>query len=265
MILSAGLRNWWLVCLGLLLSLDTGTCFASSSSSLQSYRLGSNDVLHIQVYGEDDLNVERKIDGDGTIHYPLLGVLSVAGKTVREVQEDLTAQLAKGYVRKPQVTVYVVKHRNFYVSGEVKTAGGYPYEEGLTVHKALSLAGGRTEKAERGPVKVTRLTGGIAETLVATPEMAVLPDDIIVVEAGNYKFYVSGEVKTAGGYRYEEGLTVHKAISVAGGRTEKAERGPVKVTRLTGGIAETLVATPEMAVLPDDIIVVEAGNYKFLR
>src|SRR5690349_16135472 len=175
--LSAGLRNVLLVYLGLLVSLDTGTCFASSSSSLQTYRLGSNDVLHIQVYGEDDLNVERKIDGDGTIHYPLLGVVSVAGKTVREVQEDLTGQLAKGYVRNPKVTVYVVKHRNFYVSGEVKTVGAYPYEEGLTVHKALSLAGGRTEKAERGPVKVTRVVEGVAETKVVAPEMAVLPDD----------------------------------------------------------------------------------------
>src|SRR5690349_6855357 len=134
MIFSTGLKNLCLVCLGLFLSLATGICFASSSSSLQGYRLGSNDVLHIQVYGEDDLNVERKIDGDGTIHYPLLGVLSVAGKTVREAQEDLTAQLAKGYVRNPKVTVYVIKHRNFFVSGEVKTAGAYPYEEGLTVH-----------------------------------------------------------------------------------------------------------------------------------
>src|SRR4030095_2097705 len=163
----------------------------------------------------------------------------------------------------PDDIIVVDAGQRVYVSGEVKTPGRYLYEKGLTVHKAISMAGGWTEKAERGPVKVTRVVEGIAETLVATPEMAVLPDDIIVVEAGNYKFYVSGEVKTAGGYRYEEGLTVHKAISVAGGRTEKAERGPVKVTRLAGGIAETKVATPEMAVLPDDIIVVEADNYKF--
>src|SRR4249920_1954667 len=148
MILSAGLRNVLLICLGLVLSLDTSTCFASSSPSLQSYRLGSNDVLHIQVYGEDDLNAERKVDGEGNIHYPLLGVFPVAGKTVQEVQEELTARLEKGYVRKPRITVFVVKHRNFYVSGEVKTAGGYPYEEGLTLHKALSLAGGRTENGE---------------------------------------------------------------------------------------------------------------------
>lgn len=260
MTLPAGLRNVLLVCLGLVLSLDTGTCFASSSPSLQSYRLGSNDVLHIQVYGEDDLNVERKIDGDGNIHYPLLGVLSVAGKTVREVQEDLTAQLAKGYVRKPKVTVYVVRHRNFYVSGEVKTAGGYPYEEGLTVHKALSLAGGRTENAERGPVKVTRVVEGVAETKVATPEMAVLPDDIIVVEAGNYKFYVSGEVKNPSGYPHRDGLTVHQAIAMAGGLTEKAERGTFQTLRRVNGHEKTVAVGLDSLVLPDDIIVVAEGQ-----
>src|SRR5690349_24052405 len=105
--LSAGLRNVLLVYLGLLVSLDTGTCFAASSPSLQSYRLGSNDVLHIQVYGEDDLNVERKIDGDGNIQYPLLGILSVAGKTARELQDELTTRLEKGYIRQPKVTVHV--------------------------------------------------------------------------------------------------------------------------------------------------------------
>ncbi|MEO8327108.1 MAG: SLBB domain-containing protein [Nitrospirota bacterium] len=337
MTLLAGRRKWLFLCLGLLSSFASGICLASSSPAQQSYRLGSNDLVHIQVYGEDDLNVESKVDGDGNIHYPLLGVLSVAGKTVGELQEDLTARLAGGYVRMPKVTVYVVRHRNFYVSGEVKTAGGYPYEEGLTVHKALSLAGGWTEKAERGPIKVTRVTGGLAETLAATPEMVVLPDDIIVVEAENHKFYasgevknpsgypykegltihqamamaggltekaergrfqvlrqvngheatvavgldslvlpddiivvaegqrfyVSGEVKTPGRYLYEKGLTIHKALSLAGGWTEKAERGPIKVTRVTGGLAETLAATPEMVVLPDDIIVVEAENHKF--
>jgi len=147
MTLLAGRRNWLLLCLGLLLSLDMGTCLAFSSPVQQSYRLGSNDLVHIQVYGEDDLNIESKVDGDGNIQYPLLGVLSVTGKTVRELQDDLTARLAAGYVRNPKVTVYVVRHRNIYVSGEVKTAGAYPYEEGLTVHKAITMAGGFTDKA----------------------------------------------------------------------------------------------------------------------
>src|SRR5574340_158354 len=330
-------RQWWMLGIGLILCFETGIGLATSPPAHQSYRLGVNDLVHIQVYGEEDLNIESKIDGDGSIHFPLLGPLHVAGKTIQELQDDLTARLARGYVRMPKVTAYIVRHRNFYVSGEVKNPGGYPYEEGLTVHKALSVAGGRTEKAQKGLLRLTRVTGGTVETTAVTPETTVLPDDIIVVEAENYNFYASGEVKTPGGYPYKDGLTVHKAlamaggltekaereafqvlrqidgreetlpveldglllpddiivvtegrriyvsgevktpgrylyekgmavhkaVSLAGGRTEKAERGPLKLTRIAGGVAETLAVTPETTVLPDDIIVVEADNYKF--
>ena len=181
MTLLAGRRNWLLLCLGLLLSLDMGACLASSSPVQQSYRLGSNDLVHIQVYGEDDLNIESKIDGDGNIQYPLLGVLSVAGKTVRELQDDLTARLAAGYIRNPKVTVYVVRHRNIYVSGEVKTAGAYPYEEGLTVHKAITMAGGFTDKASTNRAKVIRTIEGKDHSIAVDLDAMVQPDDILVI------------------------------------------------------------------------------------
>jgi len=158
------------------------------------------------------------------------------------------------------IIVVEIDNYKFYVSGEVKIAGGYRYEEGLTVHKAISMAGGRTEKAERGPVKVTRLTDGIAETKVATPEMTVLPDDIIVVEADNYKFYVSGEVKNPSGYSHREGLTVHQAIAMAGGLTEKAERGTFQTLRRDNGEEKTIAVGLDSPVMPDDIIVVAEGQ-----
>ena len=76
--------------------------------------------------------------------------------------------------------------------------------------------------------------------MVVTPEAAVLPDDIMVVEPQNHKFYTSGEFKTPGGYPYKEGLTVAPGDSLAGGLTEKAERGDLRVLRPTKGQEETL-------------------------
>jgi len=110
-----------------------------------AYRMGANDVIRIQVFGEDDLTVETKVGGDGKINYPLLGVLQVGGQTIEEVQKSLTARLASGYLRQPKVSVSIVRHRNFYVGGEVKTPGGYPYEDGLTIQKAITMAGGFTK------------------------------------------------------------------------------------------------------------------------
>ena len=236
---------------------------ASLSTSHQSYRLGSNDIIRVQVYGEEDLTVESKVDGDGNIHFPLLGVVSVAGKTIQELQDYLAGRLAHGYVREPRVTAYVFKYRNIYVSGEVTKPGGYPYEEALTVQKAITMAGGITEKADRGGgLRVVRSVNGQEEALPVKPDSLLLPDDTIVVLEGQ-RIYVSGEVKLPGRYLYEKTMTVRKALSLAGGRSERGENGSIKVTRLANGVAETLVVHPDAAVLPDDIIVAEPHDYKF--
>src|SRR6185503_20898325 len=113
----------------------------------------------------------------------------------------------------------------------VKTPGAYPYEEGLTVQKALSIAGGFTEKSDRQAVKVTRVTDGHAETRVMAPNDVIQPNDTLIVATENHKIYVSGEVKTAGAYPYAEGLSVHKAIAMAGGLTDKAERDNLRILR----------------------------------
>ncbi len=148
----------------------------------------------------------------------------------------------------------------FYVSGEVKTPGRYPFEKGLTVQKAMSLAGGMTERAETGSVKVTRVTNGVAEVLAVKQDAAVHPDDILVVEPANHKFYASGEVKTPGGYPYKEGLTVHQALAMAGGTTEKAARKDIYVLRHGNGREESIPAPLDTLLLAEDIVVVPEGH-----
>ncbi|TKB76173.1 MAG: polysaccharide export protein, partial [Nitrospira sp.] len=117
----------------LALLVTAGVAVAEMPGSHEAYRVGPNDVLRIIVFGEDDLTVERKVEGDGKIEYPLLGTIRVGGRTIEEIQALLTAQLAADYVQRPQVSVSIARHRNFYVGGEVKTPGGYAYEEGLSV------------------------------------------------------------------------------------------------------------------------------------
>src|SRR6185503_2713862 len=160
----------------------------------------------------------------------------------------------------PDDIIVVAEGQRVDISGEVKTPGRYLYERALTVHHALSLAGGRTEKGDKGTIKVTRVVEGLAQTMLLTPDAAVLPDDILVVEPQDHKFYASGEVKTPGGYSYKEGLTVHRALAMAGGLTEKAERDNLRVLRHTAGREETLPVKLDTLVLPDDIIVLAEGQ-----
>jgi protein involved in polysaccharide export with SLBB domain len=245
----------WL--LGLLLTavcaLDIGAVGATPPRD--GYRIGPNDVIRVQVFGEDDLTVESTVSGEGKMNYPLLGVLQVGGQTIEGVQKDLTARLASGYLRQPKVSVTIVRHRNFYVGGEVKTPGGYPYQEGLTVQKAITMAGGYTEKSDKTDIKVTRLSGKGVDAVSAEAETLVMPDDLIAV-AQLQKFYVNGEVKKPGEYPYEKGLTVHKAITMAGGFTDKASTKRVKVLRRINSDERTLEIALDAPVLPQDIIVV---------
>jgi protein involved in polysaccharide export with SLBB domain len=219
------------------------------------YQIGPNDVIRIQVFGEDDLTVETKVGGDGKINYPILGVLQVGGQTIDDVQKGLTARLASGYLKKPKVSVSIVRHRNFYVGGEVRTPGGYPYEEGLTIQKAITMAGGFTEKSDKTGIKVTRPNGKGLNTLLPESETLVMPDDLIVVTRVQ-KFYVNGEVKNPGEYPYEKDLTLHKAITLAGGFTNKAVTKRAKVLRLINGQERTLEIALDAPLLPEDIIVV---------
>lgn len=221
----------------------------------ETYRLGPNDVIQVQVFGEDDLSVERTVDGHGTITFPLLGTLSVGGRTVQDFQDELTAHLRAGYIRNPKVTVFIVRYRNFFVNGEVRKPGGFEYREGMTVQKALALAEGFTEKADRSEVKITRQQGGSTNTIPVALDDLVLPNDLIIVPQAP-KLYVNGEVRRPGDYMYEKGLTVHKAITMAGGFTEKAAESRTKVLRVVNGQEVTVSVKLEDLIHPNDIIVV---------
>ena len=103
--------RWFLsLVLSFVLMAGTGNAWDVLSLSHQGYRLGANDVVKVQVFGEEDLTVERKIEGDGNINFPLLGAVQVAGKTIPELQGYLRSQSGARYVRKPKVTAFVVRH-----------------------------------------------------------------------------------------------------------------------------------------------------------
>lgn len=149
----------------------------------------------------------------------------------------------------------VAEGQRFYISGEVRTPGRYLYEKGLTTHKAISMAGGFTEKAEKVTIRITRVRNGIAQPIEADLDAPVLPDDFVVVPQVK-KIYVNGEVKRAGDYPYERGLTVHKVITLAGGLTDKAAAGSIKILRMVDGKEQTVEVQLDNGVQPEDIVVV---------
>lgn len=129
--------------------------FAVEPSEIQaSYKLGTGDLFSIQVYGEDDLALEARLDGSGTISYPFLGELRIAGHSVHEVEQIIIRGLKGDYLIYPIVSVTIKEYRPFFINGAVKSPGGFPFNPGLTVRKAISLAGGFTDRASRSKIYV---------------------------------------------------------------------------------------------------------------
>jgi protein involved in polysaccharide export with SLBB domain len=110
------------------------------------YRLGSGDKIKLMVYGEDDISGDFEISGTGGLSLPLVGQIQAGGLTVAEFELSLT-QALKTYVRSPRVSVQILNYRPFYIQGEVKNGGEYPYSNGLLVRDAVAKAGGYTYRA----------------------------------------------------------------------------------------------------------------------
>ena len=124
------------VLLTLVLWLALQSAFAQPALSASNYPVDSGDRVEIRVYGEPDLSVDVRLSDAGTVIYPFLGELRLAGKTIGQVERMITEGLKGDYLVDSRVTVTVVEYRQFYVRGEVKSPGGYPYQPGLSFYSA---------------------------------------------------------------------------------------------------------------------------------
>ena len=85
---------------------------AVAPSTNETYKIRPLDVLDITVFKVPDLNKTVKVDGAGTITYPLIGEIPAAGKTARELARDLAQRLDAKYLRSPQITVVIKEHNS---------------------------------------------------------------------------------------------------------------------------------------------------------
>jgi polysaccharide biosynthesis/export protein len=122
------------------------------------FKLGPDDVIEVFVYKETDLSPTVVVRPDGKISLPLIGELSVNGKTAVELQKEIAQKLSQ-YVANPTVNVIVKEVNSAKVSvlGEVKTPGMYKIKDRATILDAVALAGGFTEYAKRDKVTLIRV------------------------------------------------------------------------------------------------------------
>lgn len=167
----------FIVCL-----LFTFVAHAQQGTSMSQYRLGSGDEIKILVYGQQDLSMQTRLPDIGTISYPFLGDIQVVGLTASELENFIYSGLKGDYLINPSVSVSITEYRPFFIDGEVKRPGGYPFQPGLSVDKAAALAGGYTERASKTKIFISRDLQGRQTRLTANRTDQVLPGDIVTVE-----------------------------------------------------------------------------------
>jgi polysaccharide export outer membrane protein len=244
------------------------------------YRLGPKDSLTIVVFGHEELSGKFTVAADGSLAFPLIAPIQAADRTVPEVQAELAERLGNGFLKSPRVSVEISQYvsQRVFVMGEVHTPGAVSLTGPMTLLEVLARSGSLTEQAggdvvilrdanhvsslplapgqagasELGRVSVQELRRGAAVANMTLRD----GDTVFVPRAENV--YVLGLVNRPGPYMLESGLTVLRALSLAGGTTSLGSTGRMRITRVIDGKRTEMKAHLDDVLLPGDTITVGA-------
>jgi polysaccharide export outer membrane protein len=136
--------------------------------------LGPGDKLELTLfYGDEEAKQTYTLDSSGQMEVRYIGTVSAGGKTVRDVQEEIRARLADGYLKEPVVSLTVVEINSLKCSvfGQVARSGTIKFTPGMTIVEAIAQSGGFSPLARKNMVKVTRTLSGKKETYKIPVEM----------------------------------------------------------------------------------------------
>jgi len=152
------------------------------SHAQAEYVLGPGDKLKVTVFGNEDLSGETEVDPSGQVSLPLIQQVPAAGKTVPQLEAEIRQKLSPDFVKNPRLSIEVLNYRPFYIIGEVKNPGSYPYVAGMTVVNAIALAGGFTYRANKDEVSIVRAADPGRKPALAQRTDIVLPGDVVEVK-----------------------------------------------------------------------------------
>ncbi len=240
------------------------------------YRVGVGDVLKIEVYDEPDLCGSFQVRHGGSIVFPLIGEMNVAGSTIDLVGRTLSDELGERYLVDPHVKVEVETYgsQQVQILGAVAKPGVFFLEGHTTVLELLALAGGVVSEKSIKEIRLNRKVNGHLEMKSLKLDQLLgegigdeplLAGDVVNVVEG-LVVYVSGQVERSGAVQFWDGLTVSRALSEAGGPKEFARMREAYVLRdgerITFNLRRVLKGRDEDILLqPEDQLVIQESIF----
>lgn len=241
----------------------------------QDYVLGEGDLLTISVFDNPDLTTQARVSGANKVNFPLVGEVEVGGFSVSEAEQRIAQLLSDGYILNPQVSIFILEYHSKRVTilGEVNKPGLYELSGNVTILELISKAGGLTQNAGENILIKRKDLGAVSPGTVKDPKdkyisislkdlmekgdlslnESVQDGDSVFVNKGGF-VYVTGEVKKPGAYTVTEGTTVMKAITLAGGLSDKAAPNRTVLIRKVDGVEKEMKVDMSFIVVPDDVV-----------
>ncbi|MFL6697200.1 MAG: polysaccharide export protein EpsE [Vitreoscilla sp.] len=239
-------------------------------------RIGAGDTIRITVYQSPDLSMETRVNESGSISYPLLGRVQLAGLTVTAAEQHIASELKRrDFVKDPQVIIVVtqVRANQVNVLGQVGKPGRYPLDlTGMRITEVLSLAGGVITGAGSDTIVVTGTRDGrpfrrevdlprLFSSSGASEDMVVAPGDTIWVDRAP-QVYLYGEIQHPGALRLERGMTLMQAVAAGGGATPRGTLKGIKVTRHTAdGKTQSIEPSMEDTLKDGDVVYIRESLF----
>jgi len=243
---------------------------APVATGLEVVQLTPGDQVKMECFNRPEMTTAAYVEANGTLRLPLVGAVQVGSLSPAEAARKVEqAYVDQRYLKEPHCTLTVtVSPSRVSVLGEVKNPNRYPIDGRTTVLDVLALAGGRTDKGDdsvyllrqeaSGAVQRIKIDlRGIASQDDSVPEgvaVALRNGDRIYVPAAS-QYFVEGEVRKPESYRLEPGLTVQRAIALAGGVTDKGSTSRIEIKRpKPNGDYKVLSGKLNDKVQPGDVI-----------
>lgn len=148
-------------------------------------KLGPGDIVFIRVVNEPDLTMQVVVSSAGVISYSYLGQIVVSNFTAGQLEAEILDRLESGYLKDPEVSITIKEFKTFFIEGEVRSPGAYPYESGLTLARAVSMADGLTDRASRKRISLVRKIEGVIKAIDrVNMTHTIEPGDRITVNEG---------------------------------------------------------------------------------